>query len=126
MKQGSLNLFLGYGLMFLADRVSCAKVIEYKVKRASLDNVEITPRSLTRRAASTYLETLANNLTVDTYYATVQVGTPPQSINLVLGLASSDIWVINSTASACATAGGCYTPCMFTPCHICAQSRHWK
>lgn len=126
MKLDFLNLFLGYGLMFLADEISCAKVIEYKVKRTSQEIVEATSRSLTRRTASTYLETLANNITVDSYYANVQVGTPPQSVDLVLGLASSDTWVIDSNAPACATLGGCYTPCMFTPCYMYTHSRYWK
>lgn len=126
MKLNFLNLFLGYGLMFLADRISCAKVIEYKVKRGSQEIVGATSPSLTRRTPSTYLETLANNITKDYYYATVQVGTPPQSVDLVLGLASSDIWVIDSRALACVTPGGCYTPCMFTPCHMRTHSRRWK
>jgi len=126
MKLDFLNLFVGYGLMFLVDGVSCAKVIEYKVKRTSQKIAEIASRHLTRRTASTYLETLANNITEDYYYATVQVGTPPQSVDLVLGLASSDIWVIDSKAPVCATPGDCYTPCMFTPCHMCTHSPRLK
>jgi len=110
MKLDFLNLFVGYGLMFLVDGISCAKVIEYKVKRTSQEIAEIPSRHLTRRTASTYLETLANNITQDSYYATIQVGTPPQSVDLIFALASSDIWVIDSSASACATPGSCYTP----------------
>ncbi|KAI8632993.1 acid protease [Xylariaceae sp. FL1651] len=56
--------------------------------------------TVTRRAA-TYSEELNNNLTGGGYYADVALGTPPQSVTLILDTGSSDVWVLDTDADLC-------------------------
>jgi hypothetical protein len=72
---------------------------------------------LRRRDASTYTQVLENNATAGGYYASVTVGTPPQSVTLVIDTGSSDVWLLASSASLCTEAdlqeeyGPCLTTC---------------
>ncbi|EON98784.1 putative aspartic-type endopeptidase protein [Phaeoacremonium minimum UCRPA7] len=54
---------------------------------------------LTKRASA--IEELVNNITGGGYYASVSVGTPGQSINLVLDTGSSDAFVVDVNADLC-------------------------
>ncbi|RYP45628.1 hypothetical protein DL768_008065 [Monosporascus sp. mg162] len=62
----------------------------------------------------TILQELHNNLTGGGYYAEVSVGTPPQTVRLVVDTGSSDVWVLDSNADLCTSrrmqevyGGGC-------------------
>ncbi|KAI1800904.1 aspartic peptidase domain-containing protein [Daldinia bambusicola] len=63
-------------------------------------------RSTTRQPAlhrrvGTYSQELNNNLTGGGYYAQVTVGTPPQTVDLVVDTGSSDVWILDSRADLC-------------------------
>ncbi|RYP64828.1 hypothetical protein DL769_006503 [Monosporascus sp. CRB-8-3] len=53
------------------------------------------------KRADPILQELHNNLTGGGYYAEVSVGTPPQTVNLILDTGSSDVWVLDSNANLC-------------------------
>ncbi|KAI2779867.1 aspartic peptidase domain-containing protein [Daldinia loculata] len=53
------------------------------------------------RRAGTYSQELNNNLTGGGYYAQVTVGTPPQTVDLVVDTGSSDVWILDSHANLC-------------------------
>ncbi|KAI8956507.1 aspartic peptidase domain-containing protein [Daldinia sp. FL1419] len=53
------------------------------------------------RRAGTYSQELNNNLTGGGYYAQVTVGTPPQTVDLVVDTGSSDVWILDSRANLC-------------------------
>jgi len=57
---------------------------------------------LTPRATNT--EVLVNNITGGGYYASVEVGTPGQPIEMVLDTGSSDAFIIASNADLCTSA----------------------
>lgn len=59
------------------------------------------PPSSIRRRADTYTETLGNNISYGGYFASVTVGTPGQSQDVILDTGSSDTWFLNSDASVC-------------------------
>jgi hypothetical protein len=41
------------------------------------------------------------------YYASVTIGTPAQSLQLVVDTGSSDVWAVAPSAPICATSGAC-------------------
>lgn len=51
--------------------------------------------------AGTYSQELNNNLTGGGYYAQVAVGTPPQTVDLIVDTGSSDVWLLDSDANLC-------------------------
>lgn len=53
------------------------------------------------KRAGTYSQELNNNLTGGGYYAQVTVGTPPQTVDLIVDTGSSDVWVLDSDANLC-------------------------
>ncbi|KAI1245804.1 hypothetical protein MGN70_012698 [Eutypa lata] len=66
------------------------------------------------KRADPILQQLHNNLTGGGYYAEVSIGTPGQTVSLVLDTGSSDVWVLDSDANLCTSArlqeslgGGC-------------------
>lgn len=63
-------------------------------------NRAVPPSSL-RRRADTYTETLGNNISYGGYFASVTVGTPGQTQDVILDTGSSDTWFLNSDASVC-------------------------
>lgn len=61
------------------------------------------PPSSIRRRADTYTETLGNNISYGGYFASVSVGTPAQTQQVILDTGSSDTWFLSSDASVCQT-----------------------
>lgn len=55
-----------------------------------------------RRRADTYSQTLTNNISYGGYFASVEVGTPGQTQDMVLDTGSSDTWFLGSDSSTCA------------------------
>ncbi|KAI0835529.1 aspartic peptidase domain-containing protein [Hypoxylon sp. FL0890] len=53
------------------------------------------------KRAGTYSQELNNNLTGGGYYAQVTVGTPPQTVDLIVDTGSSDVWMLDSDANLC-------------------------
>ncbi|KAI1408202.1 aspartic peptidase domain-containing protein [Hypoxylon sp. FL1857] len=53
------------------------------------------------KRAGTYSQELNNNLTGGGYYAQVTVGTPPQTVDLIVDTGSSDVWILDSDANLC-------------------------
>ncbi|KAI1462908.1 aspartic peptidase domain-containing protein [Daldinia caldariorum] len=60
-----------------------------------------TKQPALRRRVGTYSQELNNNLTGGGYYAQVTVGTPPQTVDLVVDTGSSDVWILDSRADLC-------------------------
>ncbi|OTB04011.1 hypothetical protein M426DRAFT_59550 [Hypoxylon sp. CI-4A] len=78
-----------------ASTVSAQKVIPVSFGRT-------TPRlPALHKRAGTYSQELNNNLTGGGYYAQVSVGTPPQTVDLILDTGSSDVWILDSDADLC-------------------------
>lgn len=96
---------LFYVLGYLLSHSYAANVVSYSLKRTELDIETISRRT-------TYTEVLNNSVYYGQYYASVQVGTPSQTIELQLGTGSSDVWVLDSSAPLCLT-GNCRTPCEY-------------
>ncbi|KXJ94051.1 aspartic peptidase domain-containing protein [Microdochium bolleyi] len=51
---------------------------------------------------------LLHNRTAQAYFATLQIGTPPQDIDLLIDTGSADLWVLDSGAVLCQKPGVCY------------------
>ncbi|KAL1892853.1 hypothetical protein Sste5346_006745 [Sporothrix stenoceras] len=87
--------------LFIAT-TSAANVVEIGINRIRPGQPGL-PNTLRSRAnsPSTYIETLVNNVTGGGYYASVDVGTPPQPQVLVIDTGSSDVWVVASDADLC-------------------------
>ena len=100
MKPTSLRDVLIYSLIYALDFAVAARVVSYPISKL--------PGALSRRDAPA--EILTNNYTLGVYYASVQVGTPAQALQLVLGTGSSDVWIIDAGAPVCQT-NFCLTPC---------------
>lgn len=81
------------GLIALVATASALRVVPVSFIKANSGG------SLQRRA--TISEGLSNNVSEGAYFATVQVGTPAQTLTLVLDTGSSDVWVLASNASLC-------------------------
>lgn len=99
-------------LLVLTSSALAVNVISVPVfKPQGASGGALRPRHLLSR--STITEILANNETGGSYMATVTVGTPPQSLSLVLDTGSSDVFVLSKTADECTSArlqaeyGGC-------------------
>ncbi|KAI1779416.1 aspartic peptidase domain-containing protein [Hypoxylon cercidicola] len=61
-----------------------------------------TPRlPALHKRAGTYSQELNNNLTGGGYYAQVTVGTPAQTVDLIVDTGSSDVWILDSDADLC-------------------------
>lgn len=78
---------------------TAADVVRLPVARSSLASVRRRSPHLSKRATLT--ESLINNITEGGYYATVSVGTPGQSMSMVLDTGSSDAWVVADDANLC-------------------------
>ncbi|ERS99543.1 uncharacterized protein SPSK_03287 [Sporothrix schenckii 1099-18] len=98
MRTGSILESLA---LFVAT-TSAANVVEIGINRIR-PGQEGLANTLRSRASSpsTFIETLVNNVTGGGYYASVNVGTPPQPQVLVIDTGSSDVWVIASDADLC-------------------------
>jgi hypothetical protein len=106
MLQLSIVGALFCSLVCLSDLASAAKVAVYPVTRA------LTQNGLSKRDGLTSVETLINNVSYSGYYASVEVGTPAQKLSLYIGLASSDVWIVDSRAPVCSN-NYCRTPCKY-------------
>lgn len=102
IKEQAFIALLVHSLVLLCDRAFAAKVVAYSGTKGSHASDK---RGLLQRV--TTVETLSNNATV--YYASVEVGTPPQTLMLQLGIGSSDVWVLAKTASECMNSSQCVT-----------------
>jgi len=80
------------------------------VTRSSFGNGPASFSSLSRRANSVN-EPLSNNLTFGGYIAIVKVGTPAQTVSLVLSTGSSDLWLLDDSSTTCLQKNAsCITP----------------
>lgn len=55
------------------------------------------------RRADTFTQTITNNISYGGYYASISVGTPGQSQDVVLDTGSSDTWFLSKDATPCST-----------------------
>lgn len=79
-----------------------ADVIKIPVARSPAGSNTIARRRnprLTKRASVT--ESLVNNVTAGSYFASLSVGTPGQTQSMALDTGSSDAWVVSSDAPLC-------------------------
>ncbi|KAI1079614.1 aspartic peptidase domain-containing protein [Whalleya microplaca] len=91
----NFSTFLAAAVAVAVGTVNAQKVIPVSFGRQ-------TPRvSAVNKRAGTYSQELNNNLTAGGYYAQVSVGTPPQTVDLVLDTGSSDVWLLDSSANIC-------------------------
>ncbi|KAL2064486.1 hypothetical protein VTL71DRAFT_4980 [Oculimacula yallundae] len=106
MGQPLFLLVLTYSLAILCGEASAKKAIGHRFARVSLHDEN---NDLLKRA--TAISTLSINATkAAAYFISVQVGTPPQSLQLQLSTGSSDVWILSSDATACAGNKTCITP----------------
>lgn len=84
---------------------------------------DVSQKQLKRRSSDTHLkrrgllnETLANN--VASYYATVEVGTPPQTIYLELSTSDPDIWLLDPKGTCSQTEKECVSTCTWKQVNI--------
>jgi hypothetical protein len=97
-----------FALALLADAASALRVLPLAFSKPKA--------SALRRRAGTYSSTLANNVSEGTYIATVQVGTPPQEVQIAIDTGSSDVWLLDTTTDLCTNEhlqeefGPCLTP----------------
>jgi hypothetical protein len=96
---------------------SAGQVLRMGVRK----DVESLP-PLHKRAS--YTQQLNNNLTGGGYFADVSVGTPPQSVSLVVDTGSSDVWVVATNANLCTSVSlqrqygdGCLKTCKHPSLH---------
>jgi hypothetical protein len=97
---------------------SCSLVAAQRVVAIGIGKGEKRiPPPLLRRA-DPILQEMHNNVTGGGYYAEVTIGTPPQSLSLVVDTGSSDVWVLDTNADLCTSprlqyevGGGCIATC---------------
>ncbi|KAK1833143.1 aspartic peptidase domain-containing protein [Podospora conica] len=96
-----MRLASGSLLVLLASGAAAQNVVEFDLHRGFPGiNVGVLPH-LSPRA--TQLQELANNITGSGYYCEVQVGTPPQTVNMLIDTGSSDTWVVSPRADLCSS-----------------------
>lgn len=66
------------------------------------------------KRADTYTQSITNNISYGGYYASVSVGTPGQTQDVVLDTGSSDTWFLNNDASVCSSST-CISTCKLFP-----------
>ena len=110
MKRLSMLAFFICSLVYHSNCAAAAKVVSYPITRALPNYAQTSVASLSRRANTD--EILTNNISLGAYYASVQVGTPAQTLTLLLGTGSSDVWVVDKLAATCSSSN-CLTPCQY-------------
>ena len=126
MRDGHLTMLLaavGGAALTAAPMAAAQRVVSMSVGKTSKPQPppsRLRPRfSLRGRADDDpILQDLHNNLTGGGYYADVSLGTPSQSVSLILDTGSSDVWVLDSNANLCTSSrmqatygGGCIATC---------------
>ena len=87
-------------LLALASSGLSQQAIQFSITKGPPGRqVGSTSSALARRA--TYSEKLINNISGAGYYVQVKVGTPPQSMTLLVDTGSSDAWVLSYKADLC-------------------------
>lgn len=61
--------------------------------------------ALRKRAGGTVSTAISEDKFQVSYYVNVTIGTPPQSVQLVVDTGSSDVWAVSTGASICSTEG---------------------
>ncbi|KAI0018084.1 aspartic peptidase domain-containing protein [Xylariomycetidae sp. FL0641] len=97
----SLPTLLQLLLCFLPFLATAQKVLPIGFSRQR--HSAHSAHSAVQRRTTTYSQIINNNLTGGGYYAEVSVGTPPQTVNLILDTGSSDLWVLDSHADLCSS-----------------------
>lgn len=103
--------------ILLASSGFAANVVQMTISKAN-SNAEVTRRDLDMFTESLYQrgtisEDLLNNITGGSYMAAISVGSPAQSISLVIDTGSSDVFLLADTADQCTSVslqtvyGGC-------------------
>ncbi|KAK8122161.1 aspartic-type endopeptidase [Apiospora sp. TS-2023a] len=89
-----------------ATAASAQRVVSLSINKSS-----VTPKLIDRRRdLGSYSQVVTNNISVKCYYAEVTIGTPPQTITLVLDTGSSDTWVVDKSTDGCEGGDICLTP----------------
>ncbi|KAK3939463.1 aspartic peptidase domain-containing protein [Diplogelasinospora grovesii] len=102
MKLGCGVSWVVAALLSFSGTVTAQNVVQFGLNRG-LPGIKLgSLPPLARRA--TYTEPLANNITGGGYYAEVTVGTPGQTVTMVLDTGSSDAWVVSYKANLCTSA----------------------
>lgn len=78
-----------------ATGITATGVIPVSISHTGRRAIPITKR------ADTYTETLTNNISYGGYFASISVGTPGQTQDVVLDTGSSDLWLLGSDSSTC-------------------------
>lgn len=94
------SVLAGVLLAAAAHAAAPERVVQWDIARR-----QAPPVPLYRRGAGTLSGGLQNDLA--RYYVDVEVGTPPQKLQLQLDTGSSDVWVLASSASICAKSNSC-------------------
>lgn len=91
-------------LLTLSSEVASQKVIQFDIAKVAGS----PPTKLGKRFAETsklykrqFSESIINNVTGGSYMISTSIGTPAQSISLVLDTGSSDVWVLADNANQC-------------------------
>ncbi|KAK3345952.1 aspartic-type endopeptidase [Lasiosphaeria hispida] len=84
----------------LATTATAQRVVPVHIKRDHSAKVPSLNSRMHRRAAP-FDEVLANNVTTGAYFATVEVGSPGQSITVHVDTGSSDVWVLAKDSDLC-------------------------
>jgi len=103
---------------FLLSSHPVLAAVVVKVTKNYPATASLSRRGLALLPRAEITETIANNVSDGSYLATVAVGTPPQTVKLVLDTGSSDTWLVAKSADLCVNVadqaeegGGCVTPC---------------
>ncbi|KAK8122796.1 hypothetical protein PG984_011466 [Apiospora sp. TS-2023a] len=76
-----------------------AQVVQFDIAKRTTQ--QPNRQRLIRRDATTYEQSIQNDVNRGGYFATVSVGSPGQKLTLQLDTGSSDIWVPSSSSSVC-------------------------
>jgi len=55
-------------------------------------------------------QALGHNRTAQAYFTTLEIGTPPQSIDLLVDTGSAELWLLDAAANICSSPGTCSDP----------------
>lgn len=110
MRREQLSALVGLAACATASSVP-AGVVPISIKHTGRSKIPIDKR------ADTYTQVITNNISYGGYYASVSIGTPGQSQDVVLDTGSSDAWFLSKSSAECTT-----TTCVST-CKISSMLR---